>query len=109
MEQQTRDWEKIVSESNGDLFFLPKEFEGEAKEWFEMREEYNNVVKKMAEKELTMNMKLNNLIFNVRKQLSENGHPDIWLKDVGFETGALREGKYVMSLYEAGKNQIPRA
>lgn len=104
-----RDWNKIVSESNGALMFLPAGFEGAAKEWLDLRTEYNALVKKMAQKELTLNMALQNLFFEFRKNLAKTGHEDVWLKDIGFESNALEDGKFVVSMMDAGRNRMPSA
>ncbi len=105
---QDRNWNKIVLESGGSLLFLPKGFEQAAKDWLEMRTKYNELVKQMAEKELTLNMAVSNLFFELRKYLAKNGHEDIWLKDIGFENAALNEGKFVVSIMDAGKGRIPQ-
>lgn len=104
---EKRDWNKIVSESKGDMVFLPKEFMGAGEDWFRTRKEYNDLVAVMAEKELSLNMAFQNLIFEVRKYLKKNGRPDIFIKDVGFEEAALEEGKMIINLRSADRNRIP--
>ncbi len=107
MEKNKIDWNKIVSESNGEMFFLPKEFMGAGEDWFKARQDYNDLVATMAEKELSLNMAFQNLIFEVRKYLKKNGHPDIFTKDMGFEEAALQEGKLIVNLRSADKSRMP--
>ena len=102
-----RDWNEIVSKSDGNLLFLPDGFKQAAQEWLDLRTEYNNLVKKMAEKELTLNAALNGLFLEVRRYLAKNGHEDVWIKDVGFESEALKDGKFIVNIMDAGR-QMPR-
>lgn len=104
---EKRNWTKIVSESEGRLIFLPEGFKKAAKEWFDLRSDYNDQVKTMAKKELTLNIALQNLFFELRNYLEKNGHSDIYLKDVGFESGALEDGEFVVSLMDPNKGQLP--
>lgn len=104
---KAHDWNKIVSESEGRLLFLPDKFRKDAEEWMKVRAQYNEQVLIMAKKELTLNMLLNDLFFEIRKYLEGEGHPDVWLKDVGFESNALDEGKFIVTATSAPKSQIP--
>ncbi len=101
-------WNKIVSESNGKLLFLSEGFKQAAEEWKNFRDEYNNQVQVMAKKELVLNMAMQNLFFELRKYLEKNGHADIYIKDIGFEDTALKEGRFIVSIMDAGQGQIPR-
>ena len=84
LNQEKRNWSKIVSESGGKSIFLPDGFKKAAKEWRDLREDYNAQVLVMAKKELTLNVALQNLFFELRKFLDKNGRSDIYLKDIGF-------------------------
>lgn len=108
MSEQKRDWNKIVADSANALIFLPSGFTKAAEEWLELRSKYNALVKEMAQKEITLNMALQNLFFEVRKYLAKNGRDDIWVKDVGFESNALDDGKFVINIIEPGGNRGPR-
>ncbi len=105
---EKRDWAKIVAESNGGLILLPEGFKKAADEWFKLRADYNEQVQVMAKKELTLNMALQNLFFELRKFLEKNGRPDIYLKDIGFESAALEEGQFVVNLMDAPASNLPR-
>ena len=107
MAENKIDWNKIVSESNGKNIFLPDIFKKQTKEWLELREEYNKYVSVMAKKEITLNMALNNLLFDLRKYLEKNGREDIYLKDLGFDTNALLEEKFIVNIIDPNQNQIP--
>jgi len=108
-EIKKKSWEEIVAESNGTRIFLPDGFKGAAKDWSTMRDEYNKSIKVMAEKELTLQVALQNLFLEVRRYLSKNGYEDIWTKDTGFNTEALKEGKFIVEIVDGRKNQLPGA
>lgn len=107
MSKDKRDWNKIVSESRGSSIWLPEKFQKDAEAWQKAREAYNEKVKEMAQKEMAVNHALNNLIFGIREYLAQNGQEDIWLKDVGFETAALEEGKFILNLIDPSKDRLP--
>ena len=108
LNNEKRDWNKIVADSNGTASFLSEKFLKTAEKWVELRKDYNDFVLVMAKKELTLNMMLNNLLFDVRKDLETRGREDIYLKDLGFNSDALDDGKFIINLYEAPQSQIPR-
>lgn len=98
-EEKTKiNWEEIVAKSEGERIFLPAGFEKQAKEIEEKRAEYDKEVVVMAKKQLTINTAVNELFFELRKHLEKNGYPDIWIKDVGYEEAALKEGKLVVNI-----------
>lgn len=105
---EKRNWNKIVSESRGQLIFLPEGFVKAAEEWKELRGDYNKFVATMAKKEMTLNETFQNIFFELRRYLEKNGQPDIYLKDIGFETTALEDGKFIVSIREASQNQVPQ-
>lgn len=92
------DWEKIVADSNGSRIFLPSGFEKQAAEIEEKREAYDKKVHALAKEQLTINTAVNNLFFALREYLEKNGHKDIWIMDVGYETAALKQKKYVVNI-----------
>lgn len=92
------DWKKIVAESGGTRIFLPSGFEKNAKEIEEKRAEYDKEVIVMAKKQLTINIAVEDLFFELRKHLEKNGYPDIWIKDVGYDSSALKEGQLVVNI-----------
>ena len=105
---EKRDWNKIVSESNGQMIFLPEGFKKAAEEWKDLREKYNEYVIMMAEKEMALNEAFQNIFFELRRNLKNSGHRDIYLKDIGFETTALQDGKFIVTIRNAPPSQIPQ-
>lgn len=98
-ENQKR-WADIVAKSNGNSLFLP---EGFMKDWEEidtMRMSYNEKMVKMAEEEIHMNVKMQAFWLKVREHLAKNGYPDVWVKQIGSEEGALKQGIVVINLTE---------
>lgn len=98
MQLEKRDWNKIVAESAGQLIFLPEGFRGAALEWLASRKEYQKIAQEMSKKEITLNMAVQILLFELRKHLEKNGHPDIYIKEIGFETTALEDGKFIVNI-----------
>jgi hypothetical protein len=98
------DWNKMVSESNGAFIFLPESLKKEAEELEKIRVAYNKETNAMAKKEIKMNIGNQNLFVKLREYLEQNGHSDIWMKEIGFNADALNEGKYVVYL----RDQIQR-
>lgn len=100
MPNQNRNWKKIVSESNGRQMFVPDEFVERTKKIEEDRTAYNKEVVRIAAKEIALNMETQNLFFDLRKYLEESGNEDIWVKDIGFESEALKDGVFVINITE---------
>lgn len=94
------DWEKVVSDSHGTSVFLPEKFRAAAEEVEKLRKEFNTEVEKMAKKEITMNVATQKMFYELRLFLEENGRPDIWRKDLGFNVTALDDGKFIVNLTE---------
>lgn len=94
---EKRDWNKIVSESNGQLIFLPEGFRQAAEDWLTSRKEYQKFAQEMCKKEITLNIAVQNLFFELRKYLEKNGHPDVFTKEIGFENSALEDGKFIIN------------
>lgn len=92
-----RDWDEIVKSSNGSLFHLPKEFVDRAKEWQAKRLEFNKKVEEVSRMENEINVVFGQLVFDIRKFFAENGGPETpWTSDFGFNTNALKEGKFIV-------------
>lgn len=103
MEASKRDWKKIVSESKGTRFFLPDSFKERADDFNKQRIELNIDLSVAAEKEITMNMLSQNVLFEVRKYLAKNGFDEIWMKEIGWDADALKEGVFVINIMEPMK------
>lgn len=99
---EKRDWNKIVSESNGNRIFLPDSFKDSALEVEKMRKEFNEFLTQLSEKEISLNMKTQNMFYAIRQYLAKNGI-EIWTKDVGFETEALKDGVFILNIADAGR------
>lgn len=96
------DWNKRVSESNGTAFFIDADYEKRWKAIDKLREEFNAEAVKMAKKEITLNMAVQNFYFDLRNKLDKDG-AQVWTKDIGLDPNAIKDGKYVVNLVENGK------
>ena len=103
MESTKRDWKKVVSESNGSSVFVPDSLVEQAKKWSESRDEFNTLINGVAEKENTLKVKFTNLMYEIQKYFADNGRPEIWSMDMGFDTNALKEGQFVVNIQEPRK------
>lgn len=92
-----RDWKKIV-EANAELNFVPEEFIGRAKEWNDLRNNLRAYVDAAAKMELTTLHALNTMMFSIREYYEKAGIKDIWKKDMGFQTEALKEGIFILEI-----------
>lgn len=101
---EKRDWKKIVKESNGTLIMAPEKFQDAIREWDKKRVELNKLANAAAKHELETRMILENTILDIRKFLDESGMEGVWLDDIGFETNALKEGEFVITIGKFGKN-----
>lgn len=93
-------WDEYVANSNGQALFLPDSFKEEAEELNKMREDLNEDIKKVAKKEISLNVKTQAMFFKVREFLAETGINDVWVKDINFNIRALSEGKYIINILE---------
>ena len=100
-EAPKRDWKAIVEESNGTLRMAPEKFHDRIREWDANRRELTKLANAAAKHELTTRMQLETLVMDVRAYLEESGVEGVYLKDVGFETGALDEGVFVLNVTKA--------
>lgn len=94
------DWKKKVAESNGEMIFLPDSFTGAAEDIEKSRKEFNEMILKVAEKEIALNMATQTMFYDLRKHLAKNGVSDVWTKQLGFNAQALKEGKFVVNVLE---------
>lgn len=97
---EKHDWKKVVADSEGRQIFLPDGFTKAQEELEGARKEFNDLAVKMAEREIKMNIANQNLFLEVRKYLAKNGHPDIWVKQIGFDSNALKEGVFILNVLE---------
>ena len=95
------DWVKVVAESNGTRVFVPDEIKKEMVEIERRRETYNASLEKIAEGEVTLMMDSQNAYFAIRKYLSKKGIA-VWLKEIGLDPQALKDGEYVINLRDKG-------
>ena len=92
-----RDWDKIVKESNGQLFYLPESLVESAKQWSKDRGAFHAKVNDLAAAENALGMLFTQLIFAIRKEFEKRGSiENVWTQDIGFQTEALKEGKYII-------------
>ena len=99
MPEEKRDWNKIVSESNGGRALVPDACIEEVKNWDAKRTELKNKVQEISALESEVSHLFENLIYKLRQSLVEV-RPDIWLKDVGIDVDALKEGAYVINIVD---------
>jgi len=96
--QVARDWKKIV-EANKDLVFIPEELRSEAEAWNKQRNDLDEHFKKVVSKMQTKTLQsLNDVMFKIREYYEKAGITDIWAKDIGFQTEALKEGVYIIEI-----------
>lgn len=93
-----RDWNKIVSESNGTMFFAPSEFIDRLKAWQEKRLAFNKRVEEVSKLENEISVLFGQLVFDMRADLEKKGIAGVWTADFGFNTEALKEGKFIVNL-----------
>jgi hypothetical protein len=92
-----RDWKNLVLESDGTMFMLPEELLTRAKEWNNKREAFQEKLEEMSRAEIEISNSLENILFDMRKHLADNGIKS-WQKEIGFEATALVDGEYVITL-----------
>lgn len=97
-----RDWKDIVKKSEGSMFFAPEKFLEKIKEWHTRRSEFNKRINEIAKGEVEISVMLQNIMLDLRTYLSENGQNEIWSKDLGFESTALKDGEFILSISEPG-------
>ncbi len=101
METPKRDWEKLVEEQKGELFFVPEELVVAAKEWQDKRLVFSKEANRLAEMENDIGLDFTKLIYNLRKYFAANGIENVWTSDIGFNTDALKDGKFVINIVRA--------
>lgn len=104
-----RDWKTIVSKSDGAQVFVPEKLIPAVKKWAQMRDEFNSLINSIAKAEVEVGVQFQNLILDMRKYFADAGQKDIWIKDVGIETEALKEGVYVLNISDDKRSQLPPA
>lgn len=103
MTEIKRDWDKVVKESNGALVHVPEALLEKSKKWSEKRDDFNKFINEVAKKENDLKVTFTNLMYEIQSYYAENGHPDIWSMDIGFETNALKEGIFILNIQEPRK------
>ena len=99
MEQ--RDWNKIVLESDNTRFFVPSELEKEAKNCKKEAEAIDKELAKIAKADLLRLQMQEAFFLKMREWLDKNGFGEsIWMKGLGFDETALKDGKLVINIYD---------
>jgi hypothetical protein len=99
-EKIQRDWNKIVADPKNGLQFVPESLLPAVKAWNDKRKELNEYIKQAAKLENETTNLLYNAVFDIRKYFEKNGVDDIWTKDIGFQTEALKEGIFILEVRE---------
>ncbi len=100
---EKRDWKEIVAKSNGQAVFVPDALVEDVKKWAEQREAFNKIVNDIAQKENGLKVTFTNVMYKLQEYFAENGKPEIWSMDMGFNTEALKEGVYILNVQEPRK------
>lgn len=93
-----RNWDEIVTKSDGNMIFIPDEFASDMEKWEKGYTDFNAQALAMAEKEIAQTVLLNNIMFQLRKHLAKNGQKEIWKKDIRINLDALNEGRYIVEV-----------
>jgi hypothetical protein len=96
--KQARDWNKIVQDHSDTMFFVPEQFIKQTEEWQSKRLEFGKEANKLAQKENHLGLIFTQMIYAIRTHLAENGMPEIWTMDIGFNVEALKEGKFILNI-----------
>lgn len=104
MEHPKRDWNKIVEDNKGTMFFAPEAVLSAAKEWQAERIKFNDEVNRVAKIEAGIGILFTQLIQAIRLHMEENGFENIWTCDVGFNPEALKEGLYIINITKGERN-----
>lgn len=99
-ELEKRDWPKLCAGSNGQMMLVPGKFTKSFQEIEKARKEFNEFLNTVAEKEIKLNFRTQEVFFALRAYLAENGHKDIWSKDLGLNTDALVDDAFVVNINE---------
>ena len=86
------------------MFNLPGELKEAAKDWQNRRVNFQKEANILAKQENEIGLVFNNLIFKLREHLAEDGIEDVWTMDIGFNTEALKDGKFIVNLAAQGQN-----
>jgi hypothetical protein len=94
-------WFEVVGKSNGQMVFLPAELMKEAQDIEKGYEEYNKKVALMAKEEIHLNSRHQNVLLKFREWMDKNGTTDIWVKDIGYNAVAMKEGKFIVNIRDS--------
>lgn len=94
------DWDQRVADSKGQQVFVPESCLEAVKNWFQKRDELKKFIDVAAKTEIETGIALNAAIYEIRRYLSANGRADVWSADIGFDTDALKEGKFIVTITE---------
>lgn len=101
---EPRDWENIVETHKETMHFLPEALLEEAKAWESNRSSFEKEATELARKNASLDLQLRQLMQKIREYFAENGIDDeVWVKDIGFNTEALKEGKYILNITRQGQ------
>ncbi len=99
-----KNWNEIVKESKGSRVFIPEPLLPAVKEWQKNRTDFNKLISQVSQREIELGVEFQNLVLSIRKNLSAS-QTDIWMKNVGIDTDALKDGVYIINIAEEEKPQ----
>lgn len=91
-------WQERVENSNGQSLFVPDALQEEYNRLQEVRERVRQENVKISAEVARLNCAFQNFWLKVQEHLAQNGHPDIWVKDLGEDEGALSDGIGVINI-----------
>lgn len=97
---QPRNWDKIVAESNGQRVFIPEELLTDVKKVEDMRKDFNVDINQVAKREIKLNVETNKVYLKMREYFENNGISDIWVKEIGLDPQALKDGKFILNVID---------
>lgn len=92
--------QETVKRSGGKMIFLPDKLVPEAKQLTQYAEKVDSMVVQLNEQEIKLSVKSQNFWLKVREYLKENGYPENWAKEVGWNQQGAKEGIFVVNIID---------
>lgn len=102
-----RNWQEIVTRSNGTMFFVPDELKEGFVSSERERAKLDKILEEAAEIEVRMSVMKQNAYLQAREWLEKKLGKKAWLTDLGLETAALDDGVMILNVSD-GDTRPPR-